>query len=36
MMKDLFAPVTRDERQEESMKKWLQAKGRGTIIACTG
>lgn len=35
-MKDLFAPVTRDERQEESMRKWLQSKGRGTIIACTG
>lgn len=35
-MRDLFAPVTRDERQEEAMKKWLQAKGKGTIIACTG
>lgn len=35
-MRDLFTPVTRDERQDESMKKWLQSKGRGTIIACTG
>ena len=35
-MRDLFAPVTRDERQEEAMKKWLQSKGKGTIIACTG
>lgn len=32
----MFAPVTRDERQDESMKKWLQSKGKGTIVACTG
>lgn len=36
MMKDLFAPVTRDERQEESVRKWLQSKGRGTLECCTG
>lgn len=35
-MKDLFTPLTRDERQEESMRKWLQSKGCGTIVACTG
>ena len=35
-MKDLFTPLTRDERQEESLRKWLKAKGKGTIIACTG
>jgi superfamily II DNA or RNA helicase len=35
-MKDLFTPLTRDERQEESLRKWLQAKGKGTVIACTG
>ena len=35
-MKDLFTPVTRDERQEESVKKWIKSKGRGTIVACTG
>lgn len=35
-MKDLFTPLTRDERQEESVRKWLKAKGKGTIIAATG
>ena len=35
-MKDLFTPITRDERQEESMKKWLQNKGKGTLECCTG
>ena len=35
-MKDLFTPLTRDERQEESLRKWIKAKGKGTIIACTG
>ena len=35
-MKDLFTPVTRDERQEESVKKWIKSKGKGTIVACTG
>lgn len=35
-MQDLFAPVTRDERQEQSKRAWLSSKGRGTIVACTG
>ena len=35
-MKDLFAPVTRDERQEECKKNWLRNKGKGTIVAATG
>lgn len=35
-MNDLFTPVTRDERQEQSKRAWLLNKGRGTIIACTG
>lgn len=35
-MRDLFTPITRDERQEESMKKWLQNKGKATVVAATG
>ena len=35
-MKDLFTPVTRDERQEECKKNWLRNKGKGTIVAATG
>ena len=35
-MRDMFAPVTRDERQDECKKAWLSNKGRGTIEACTG
>lgn len=35
-MKDLFTPLSRDERQEESVKKWLQSKGKGTLECCTG
>lgn len=35
-MKDLFTPLTRDERQEESLRKWLLSKGKGTIEGCTG
>ena len=35
-MKDLFTPLTRDERQAESLKAWLNNKGRGCIEACTG
>lgn len=35
-MKDLFTPLTRDERQEESVNKWLKAKGKGTVVAGTG
>lgn len=28
--------MTRDERQSESIKKWLQAKGKGVLTAGTG
>lgn len=35
-MKDLFTPLTRDERQEESLRAWLNNKGRGCIEGCTG
>ncbi len=35
-MKDLFEPSTRDERQAESVAKWLKNKGRGTLECCTG
>lgn len=35
-MQDLFKPLTRDERQEQSKKAWLSNKGRGCIIGCTG
>ena len=35
-MKDLFTPLTRDERQEESLKAWLRNKGKGCVEGCTG
>ena len=35
-MKDLFTPLTRDERQEESLKAWLHNKGKGCFEGCTG
>ena len=35
-MKDLFTPLTRDERQEESLKAWLNHKGKGCVEGCTG
>lgn len=28
--------MTRTERQKESVKCWLNAKGRGTIVGATG
>ena len=28
--------MTRTERQQESIKKWLNSKGRGTVVAATG
>ena len=34
-MKDLFTPLTRDERQEESLKAWLQNKGKEIPIDIT-
>jgi len=36
MTEDLFAPVSRDERQAESVNKWLKSNGKGTIVAATG
>lgn len=33
---DLFTPISRDARQEESRVKWIKNKCRGTIEACTG
>ena len=35
-MKDLFTPLTRDERQKESLRAWLNNKGKGCIEGCTG
>lgn len=35
-MKDLFTPLTRDERQAESLKSWLRNNGKGCIEGCTG
>ena len=35
-MKDLFTPLTRDERQEESLRAWLNNKGKGCVEGCTG
>lgn len=32
----LSNPVTRDERQDESVRKWLKAKGKATVVAATG
>jgi superfamily II DNA or RNA helicase len=34
-MTDLFAPVTRDERQDQAIHNWVKAKGHGTIVAAT-
>lgn len=36
ILNDLFTPITRDQRQEEAVKKWLEAKGKATIVAATG
>lgn len=36
MQHDLFEPVSRDERQAQALKAWLQAKGHATIVAGTG
>ena len=33
---DLFRPITRNERQHESVTKWLKAKGHASIVAGTG
>lgn len=34
--RNLFSPITRDERQNESVDKWIKTKGHGTIVAGTG
>ena len=33
---DIFKPMTRDERQHESVTKWLKAKGHASVVAGTG
>lgn len=35
-MKDLFDPISRDERQEECRKTWIRNKCCGSIVASTG
>lgn len=35
-MRDLFAPITRDERQTQCMQKWIKSKGKATLECCTG
>lgn len=33
---ELFKPVSRDERQEQSIQAWKSYKGKATIVAATG
>ena len=33
---EMLNKLTRDERQAESVKKWIIAKGKGTLECCTG
>lgn len=33
---DLFTPISRDERQRQSVDKWIKSKGKGIIVAPTG
>lgn len=35
-MRDLFAPVTRDERQKQCIQNWIKAKCKAVIEAATG
>ena len=35
-MKDLFDPISRDERQQQCVSKWIKKGGKATIEACTG
>lgn len=35
-MRDLFEPLSRDERQRECIQNWIKNKCKGTIEACTG
>lgn len=36
MQHNLFEPISRDERQAQSVHKWLENKGRGCLECCTG
>lgn len=35
-MRDLFTPISRDERQDEGVQKWINNKCRGTLEWATG
>lgn len=35
-LNNLFNPVTRDQRQNESVDKWMKFKGRASVVAATG
>lgn len=35
-MRDLFSPVSRDERQDEGVQKWINNKCKGTLEWATG
>lgn len=35
-LNNLFSPVTRDQRQNESVDKWMKFKGRASVVAATG
>lgn len=35
-MRDLFAPVTRDERQQQCIQNWVKNKCKACIEAATG
>ena len=35
-MRDLFEPITRDERQNEGIKKWITSKCKATLEYATG
>lgn len=36
MVNPLIKPITRDERQQEAVTKWMQYHGKASIVACTG
>lgn len=36
MSQEILNNITRDERQAESVRKWITSKGRGTLECCTG
>lgn len=35
-LNNLFSPITRDQRQNESVDKWMKFKGRASVVAATG